>query len=247
MAALSLDTFSRAAYDYEQAQYRVLGGLKRAQDAFSENRIYPHLGRLAELHLTLRLVLRRSEDVRKGQPREIKEVDLENKQVVYEWPELDEGQMADVKALIEWALPHLRETLEEGKTIFEFVDENLRLEEVGLVPQYRREGYLLVPDREVGALHVMQYTLSIFDGSTDESGERYRRLKTTPLKSIDYASGQAPDPQKVKLDLLEERRELPNPATYFFDAGVDFPFEPTVFPIARRKLMRYLSGAEGEA
>ena len=247
MTTLSLDAFSRAAYDFEQAQYRVLGGLKCARDAFAENRIYPHLGRLAKLHHTLRLVLQRSEDVRKGQPREIKEIDLDNKQVVYEWPELDEGQMADVKALIEWALPRLRETLEEGKTIYEFVEDHLSLEEVGLVPTYRREGYLLVPDREKGALHVMRYTLSALTAGGGENDERYHRLKTSHLKCIDYASGLVPEPQQVKLDLLEERRELPNPATYFFDAEVDFPFEPTVFPIAKRKLMRYLSGAEGKA
>lgn len=247
MPALSLDAFSRAAYDFEQAQYRVLDGLKRARDAFSENRIYPHLGELAKLHRTLRRVLKRSEEVREGLPREIKEIDLENKEIVYDWPELSEGQLADVKALIEWALPRLQATLEEGKTIFEFVDESLHLEEVGLVPSYRQEGYLLVPEGEAGALHVMQYELSIYDGSLGEDGERYRRLKTTHLKSIDYDAGLLPEPRQVKLDLLEERRELPNPATYFFASDVDFPFEPTVFPIAKRKLMRYLSGAEGEA
>jgi hypothetical protein len=246
MAPLSLDTFSRAAYDFEQAQYRVLGSLQQAQRAFSENRIYPHLGELAELHRTLHLVLKRSEEVRRGLPREVKQIDLENERVVYEWPELSEGQMANVKALIEWALPRLRATLEEGKTIYEFVDESLRLEEVGLVPAYRREGYLLVPDREAGALHVVQYSLSIFDGGVSEDGERYRRLKTAHLKSIDYAADLVPEPRQVKLDLLEERRELPNPATFFFDSDVEFPFEPTVFPIAKRKLMRHLAGA-GEA
>jgi hypothetical protein len=243
MSVLSLDVFSRAAYDFEQAQYRVRGGLKRARDAFAENRIYPHLGDLATLYRTLRRILARSEDLRKAGPREIKEIDWAEGQLVYEWPELSEGQMADVKALMEWALPHLQATLEEGKTIFEFVDERLQLEEVGLVPSYRQEGYLLVPEGEADALHVMQYSLSIYDGSVGEDGERYRRLKTTHLKSIDYDAGLLPEPRQVKLDLLEERRELPNPATYFFDAEVDFPFEPTLFPIAKRKLMRYLAEA----
>ena len=243
MNALSLDTFSRAAYDFEQAQYQILGSLKSVREAFSENRIYPHLGELANLHRTLRLILQRSEDLKKGLPREVKEIDLKNERIVYAWPELDEGQMSDVKALIEWALPHLQATLEEGKTIYEFVDERLRLEEVGLVTSYRQEGYLLVPDREASTLHVMQYSLSIFDGSD----ERYRRLKTTHLKSIDYRADFVPEPRQVKLDLLEEHRELPNPATYFFDSDVDFPFEPTVFPVAKRKLMRYLADAEGEA
>jgi exonuclease V gamma subunit len=56
-----------------------------------------------------------------------------------------------------------------------------------------------------------------------------------------------PSPQAIKLDLVEERRDLPNPATYFFETQLDFPFEETMLPVAKRKLMRYLSRQEGEA
>ena len=240
MTPLDLDVFTRAAYDPEGAQYRVLGGLKRVRAAFSHNQIYPHLSELIALYETLKSIMRRSDELRG--PGRVKEIDLERKQVVYEWPELDKGEMSDVTGLIEWALPQIQSAIEEGRTIFEFVDENLRLEEVGLVPSYVQEGYLLVPDRAAGALHILQYNLSIFSGAQEE----YRSLKTTHLKSV--AHGRVPpSPRNIKLELMAERRDLPNPATYFFDTELSFPFEPTLFPVAKRKLMRYLYAQGGQA
>jgi hypothetical protein len=56
-----------------------------------------------------------------------------------------------------------------------------------------------------------------------------------------------PSPQALKLSLMEERRELPNPATYFFDSDLDFPYEATMLPVAKRKLMRYLYADTGKA
>ncbi len=241
MAALSLDLFAHAAYDLEHAQYGVLGGLKRVQDAFAQNRIYPHLGDLVTLHRALKELIERSEGLKSALPGRLKAVDLEAQQVVYEWPELDSDEMGRVRALIEWALPRIRAAIEEGRTIYEFVEENLHMETVGLVPPYVQEGYLLVRDREAEALHVVQYSLSIFTGAE----EPYRSLRTVHLESIRTP---AHAPREVKLRLMRERRdELPNPATYFFGSDLVFPFQPTVFPIAKRRLMRHLAGEMGEA
>lgn len=236
MTALSLDLFTQAPYDFERAQYRVLAGLRHVEEAFSSNQIYPHLGELIQLYRTLKTILERTEDLKGALPKQIKDVDLKEKKIVYEWPELDQDEMADVEELIRWALPRIQTAIEEGRSIFEFVDENLHLEEVGLVPSYKQEGYFLIPDREAEALHILQYSLSIFTSAD----EQYRSLRTSHLRSLPHR-GVYPSPQRIKLDLVEERRnELPNPATYFIDTDLVFPFEPTVFPVAKRKLMRHL-------
>ncbi len=242
MGALSLDLFTSAAYDLERAQYRVLSGLQAVQRAFSQNQIYPHLGELVKLYGTLRTIAQRSDDLEGALPGRVKRIDLENKKVEYEWPDLDRGEVARVRELIEWALPRIQAAIEEGRTIYEFVDENLRLEEVGLVSSYVQEGYLFVPDRAAGALHILQYSLSIYAGVE----EQYRSLRTTHLQSIACGSV-TPSPRDVKLRLVAERRDLPNPATYFFDTDLAFPFEPTVFPVAKRKLMRHLASDFGAA
>lgn len=242
MTPLSLELFAGAAYDVERTQYQVLAGLQRARSAFSSNYIYPHLGRLVKLHKALNTVLERSEAFRSPKTGEMAGVNLDDETIIYEWPDLDRDQMEDVKELIRWALPHVRDAIEEGRAVYEFVEDSLQVEEVGIVPSYVQEGYLMVPDREKDVLHVMRYSLSIFT----DADERYRSLRTVHCKSVPQQGVDVP-PSALKLELMEENRDLPNPATYFFDAEVAFPYERTMLPVVKRRLMRHLHEQGGMA
>lgn len=242
MSTLSLDLFVRPDQDAEHARYRILGALQRVRQAFSRTIIYPYLAELIKLHGTLQTVIQRSEDLRNALPGTIKQVDLESKQVIYERPDLSQDQMAQVEERIRWALPHIQAAIEEGRTIFEFVEDHLYLEEVGVVPSYVQEGYLIVPDVEAKALHILQYQLTLFTNAE----ERFRSLKTTHVKTVPQPLIHR-SPQSVKLELVEERRELPNPATYAFGTDLEFPYAATVLPVAKRKLMRYLYRQGGAA
>ncbi|GIV62196.1 hypothetical protein GQ464_016625 [Rhodocaloribacter litoris] len=242
MTGLSLEQFLSAGSDFEQAQYRILGQLKRIRQAFSRNIIYPYLGDLIHLYQTLQTVQGRLDDLRQALPGEIKGIDLETRRLIYERPDAERGHLALVEDLITWALPLIQDAIEEGRTIFEFVEENLHLEEVGLVPSYVEEGYVIVPDRPARRLHILQYNLSIFT----QADERYRSLRTTHVKTIDLA-GIEPAPQGIKLALLAERPDLPNPATFFVESTLDFPYEPTLLPVAKRKLIRHLFEPGGKA
>lgn len=237
MSTLPLDLFVRPDLDAEHARYQILGALQRVRRAFARTIIYPHLAELIKLHSTLRTVVERSEGLRNARPGTIKRIDLENQNVVYERPDLSQDQMAQVEDRIRWALPHIQAAIEEGRTIYEFVEEHLYLEEVGIVPSYVQEGYLIVPDVEAKALHILQYQLTLFTNTE----ERFRSLKTTHVKTVPQPFIHR-SPQSVKLELVEERRELPNPATYAFDTDLEFPYAATVLPVAKRKLMRYLYG-----
>ena len=242
MGGWNLDLFTSAIDDFEQAQYRILSNLQHARRQFASNRIYPYLGELIQIYGTLQAIVDSSEGLRDALPGRITDVDLEAKEVVYEQPEIEKDQMQAVEELIQWALPCIQEAIDEGKTIFEFVEDNLHMEEVGIVPSYVQEGYLFVPDHENQNLHILQYTLSIFTGPK----ERYRSLRTSHVKSV-WQHQVRQSPQTLKLSLMEERRDFPNPATYCFDFDLDFPYEETVLPVAKRKLMRYLFTDEGKA
>lgn len=242
MSDWNLDLFTSAVDDYERAQYRILGNLQAARRDFSNNRIYPHLGALVAVHSTLRTILENSDNLKGALPGVIKGVDLEAGEVIYENPELGPDQMESMEEMIRWALPQIESAIDEGKTIFEFVENHLQMEEVGIVPSYLQEGYLFVPDYESRETHILQYTLSIFTSAS----ERYRSLRTCLVKSVEYEPLRK-SPQTLKLSLMEERRDLPNPATYAFKFELDFPYESTVLPVAKRKLMRYLFSEEGIA
>jgi hypothetical protein len=46
---------------------------------------------------------------------------------------------------------------------------------------------------------------------------------------------------------MEENQDLPNPATYFFDTEEVFPYERTMLPVVKRRLMRHLHEQGGVA
>lgn len=238
MSDLNLGLFLRASDDFEHAQYRVLTGLQQVRRSFSATRIYPFLGELIHLHGTLQGIVRQLSELREAGPREIKGVDLHAQRIVFEQSRKGDEHLEFVEDLISWALPHIRETIEEGRTIFEFVEDHLAIEPVGIVPAYVEEGYLLLPDEEQGVLHVLQYALSIITGAN----ERYRSLRTTHVRQVS-TSPVAPSPHRLKLELLETHRDLPNPATYYCTPRIDFPFEATLLPVAKRLFTRHLAGA----
>jgi hypothetical protein len=78
--------------------------------------------------------------------------------------------------------------------------------------------------------------VSIFKSAHD----RYRSLKTSYLKQLRWTSIKN-TPNKIKVDLIRENKELPNPATYLFDTDLEFPFRETILPIVKHKLMRRLA------
>lgn len=232
---LSLELFTEAQSDFETSQYKILAALKVISEDFQKNKIYPHLSHLIELHATLCDIRDRLQDLREKFPKRIKKIDFVNEEIEHEIVFVSGSDLIETEDLIEWALPYIRAKIEEGKTIYEFADEEIKIQEVGIIPNYTDEGYLFVPDNEASKLLLFQYEVSVFESSTDN----YRSLKTAFLKAIGKGRVHL-SPNAIKLDLISENKELPNPATYAFNTDLQFPFRETVFPITKRKLMRQL-------
>lgn len=240
MEPLSFELFVSGLRDVESTQYRVLAYLQRIRDAFARNVIYPHLGDLVTLHNTLAGVAGKLSEARDALPGRLTGVDLGAHRLIYEKSDLGLEQLDDLEALIEWSLPRIRAAIDEGRAIFEFVDENVSLEQVGIVPSYVEEGYLLVPDRNESRIHVVRYKMSIFSGAE----ERFRTLRTTHVSSIE-AGHVSPSPAEIKRRLAEDHKDLPNPLTFLLITDLDFPFRETVLPVAKRKLLHNLYAAGG--
>jgi hypothetical protein len=232
---LNIDLFTQVQSDVESRQYRVLAILKNISDDFQRNRIYPHLSHLIDIYRTLGDINTRLKDLRSKFPKRIKKIDFVNQEIEHEVVFVDGSDLQQVEELIEWALPYIKAKIEEGKTIFEFVHDEIVLEEVGIIPNYIDEGYFFVPDNEDSKLLLFQYEISIFQSAQD----KYRSLKTDFLKALEQGRALI-SPNSIKLDLIDEYKKLPNPATYSFQTRLDFPFNETIFPIVKRKLMQQL-------
>ncbi|HEX6981271.1 MAG TPA: hypothetical protein VF181_00785 [Balneolaceae bacterium] len=233
---LSLDLFTKVQSDFEVSQYKILAALKEISEDFKHNKIYPNLSHLIQLHSTLAEIRNRLKDLRNDFPKRIKKIDFVNQVIEHEVVFVDGSDLSQVEDLIEWALPYIEAKVEEGKAIYEFVDDEIKLEEVGIMPNYTDEGYFFVPDNKESKLLLFQYEVTIFESSKDT----YRALKTPFLKALEK-SGAHLSPNTIKLHLISENKELPNPATFAFNTDLSFPFNETIFPVTKRKLLKQIS------
>ncbi len=232
MSKLSLDLFTSGSQDPETRQYLVLQGLKEHYERFSHNRLYPDLAELIQLAESLEAVIQSHEDLQKHLPKSITDLDMDQKKVVTQPAAGEFPELARIIDFINWALPLVRKAIDEGTTIYNFVDQHISIEEVGIMPVYRQEGYWFVPDLKAELLHLLRYEIALFSSSS----ERYRTLKTMLLESVEEGAVKH-SPESVKLSLMEKYHDLPNPATYACQVDIDFPYHETILPVAKRKLL----------
>jgi len=84
---------------------------------------------------------------------------------------------------------------------------------------------------------VYQYKLSIFE----KHDEKFRAIRTEFLDQ--WTRNIANSYENIKSELLRLRRDLPNPAVYSIETDLSFPYDETLLPVAKRRLVRYLSTA----
>lgn len=235
MDRLSLDTFLSGTNDMEAKQYLVLQRLKGYYDEFSHNRLYPGLGDLIKLVSLFDDLIQKKTDLQGLLPQRLKDLDIENQRLVYEPVPGNDDEFNKAMDLILWSLPYIKKAIEEGMDIYNFVDEHVVIEEVGILPVYREEGYWFVPDMKEFRLHLLRYEVSLFSASS----ERFRTLKTRLIESLELVLVHR-SPESIKMELMEKYHDLPNPATYVCETDLDFPYAETILPIAKRKFMTQL-------
>ncbi len=231
---LSLELFTNVSEDFEKRQYLILGKLREVREEFQHNRLYPHLGVLIDLHRKLEQLIQGFHNLKESGPKKIRKIDLLNKQIEFESELPKQLDLSAVEDLIEWALPLINEAIKEGITIYEFAEQNINIQNVGIEPTYKTEGYSFIFDAANARLHLFRYEISVLAGPE----ENYRSLRTTFLKSISTSVEKPLN--TIKLDLINDYKDLPNPATYSIRPEVDFPFNQTILPISKRKLLRYI-------
>ncbi len=233
---LTLSLFTKVRDDFEKRQYIILAELKKISSEFQYYKVYPQLSMLVELRRTLKDIITRLSDLRNKFPKRLSKIDWVNRTIEHEVVFVDGTDLPAVENLIMWALPNLDKVIHEGIAIHEYVEKELSIEHVGILPNYRNEGYFFVPDIRKQKLNLFRFELSIFKSSED----KYRSLKTRFLKALEQGSVQL-SPSSIKLELIREEKELPNPATYAFDTSLDLPFDQTILPVAKRKLIQAIA------
>ena len=143
--------------------------------------------------------------------------------------------MQELEEIIQFSAGQMKTTISNGAEIYEFVEENLTITPIGLLPLDVQEGYFFLSAGNKKSTRVYQYRLSIFE----KHNESFRSIKTSYIEMM--RRSMVHTYENIKYELIKTRNDLPNPAVYSIETELSFPVEETLLPIAKRSLVKFIS------
>ena len=237
MKSLSLNWFIEGSIDFEYKEYVLLAYLQKINKHFHANKLYPDLTDLVFHYNNLKQFKESKASLQKAFPQRLTQADIDAVKITYEKIVQDDALMIEIEQIISFALTKMDPALQEGKDIYEFVESHLNIEPIGLMPLYPYEGYMLLHNGDEKTTRAYTYQITIFESKD----EKYRGINTLFLKS--YAKTFIDTPEAIRADLINSRRDLPNPAVFYVESDIRFPLEQTLLPLAKQCLVRSISKA----
>ncbi len=223
--------------DFEYKKYVLLAYLKKVKESFHRVELYPFLSDMVYHYRNLQAIHDNKSLIFDAFPKELSTEDLENLELNYRTIMEDDAIMKEIESIIEFALPQLKSHLEEGSVIYEYVESKCEIEPIGLSSLATNEGYLFISQPPESETKIYRYHTTIFGNSADE----YRGLNLNYIYKEKRSLSNTYE--KIKLNLIKEFHDLPNPATFLILSKLKFPFTPTLMPVAKRLLVKHVSKA----
>ena len=235
MKQLSETWFAEGYIDFELKKYTLLAYLQEINKHFNESKLYPQLADLI-FHFNNLIAFRENKKyLQEHFPKKLTGIQIEKLQVLYEQMIADNELMQELEEIINYSANEMKTTISSGAEIYEFVEENLTITPIGLIPLDVQEGYFFLSAGNTKETRVYQYRLSIFE----KHDEKFRSIKTSYVEMLQRTMVHTYE--NIKTDLIRSRNELPNPAVYSIETQLSFPVEETILPIAKRSLVKYIS------
>lgn len=237
MNNLKYDWLTEGLIDFEYKKYVLLGYLKKVKESFGRVELYPHLSDLIFHYRNLLALQENKAMILESFPKELSLDNLKMLELNYKNMIGDDAVMQEIESIMEFALPHMKDSMKEGSSIYEFVESKCELLPVGVVPLYSNEGYMFITQPPENETNVYRYQLTVFQNSSEEM----RGLETRLVYTTQYTFTNTYE--QMKMSLVRQYLDLPNPATFLVLSKMKFPYLQTLVPIAKRLLVKHLFAA----
>jgi len=236
MGELSKNWLTEKHIDFEYKKYLLLAYLQDVGKNFNATKLYPWLAELIEHYKSAIAVKENKQNLKKHFPQRVSGIS-DKGQLTFENIVGDDELMQELENIIEYAIPRFLHRVDEGKSIYDIVEEHLYLQPVGIIPLHPECGYMFLKGGKTASTNVYEYQVTFFENAT----EKFKAIHTHFVKA--FAKNISTTFQSIKSDLLRDNKRLPNPAAYSIETEMALPLEETFLPIAKRMLVRHISQA----
>ena len=235
MGELSKNWLTEKHIDFEYKKYLLLAYLQEVRKNFDATKLYPWLAEIIEHYKTVVAVRDNKQHLQKHFPQRVSGINSSSGQLTYESLLNDDELIKELENIISYAIPQFENRVEEGKSIYDIVEEHLYIQPVGIIPLRPEFGYMFLKGGETSETNVYEYQITFWETAS----EKYKAIHTHFVKA--FSKNISTTFQSMKSDLMRENKHMPNPAAYAIESEMTLPLEETFLPIAKRMLVRHLS------
>ena len=237
MEELKSNWLTEGLIDFEYKKYQLLAYLQKVKKSFNRVELYPFLSDLVFHYRNLKSINENKGLIQEAFPKEISLESIRDLELKYKKIVEDDDIMKEIEEIINFSIPRVKVQLDEGSFIYEYVESQCEISPVGLSSLYANEGYLFISQPPQKEADVFRYQITIFE----QSNETFRGINTQFIYTTERSLSNSFE--QIKLRLIKEFADIPNPSTYLITTKLKFPFEATLMPVAKRLLVKHLAKA----
>jgi hypothetical protein len=232
MKKLEKNWITAPIIDTEYKQYILLAYIQEIKKSYNQLKIYPHLAELIDQYCELITLKDNQLALADKFPKSLMAIDAQEMKMMFSKDITEENWVEEISKTIEMAIPYLKDTIHEGKEIYEEIERNIHMESVGVAPLKNDEGYFILNASGFNETLVYGYRVSLFESPEDKYRAIHTQYAAAFVKNLSVTN------QYIKSEMIRQYPGLPNPSVYAFDSGYTIPVDDTYLPIVKRMITK---------
>ena len=180
MDNLTKNWFVEGWIDFEYKKYILLAYLQKIKKSFDQVELYPHLSNIIQHYEDLIRYNEQQINIKSSFQKDLKKIDLNKIKLEFN-SNFEDELVNKIMEIVEFAIPKLKSSLDRGAELYDFIQSKIKMDTVGIVPIYKKEGYLILLIRGDGQANIYRYKSSIIQKNSD----RFHGLTTTKIDQVD--------------------------------------------------------------
>ena len=200
--------------DVEYQTYRLLAYLQHVKNHFTQIKLYPHLRDLIKHYEFIDDISNKMDEIKEKLGSD-----------------LDDAIAAYMYEITEITKTETRKAIDEGVSLFNVVLGNMTYETVGIVPEYKDDGYIITSYNKIDYVDILRFQISKL-----VDYDKFYIVNVEFSERLSNVSMLFRAPEFLKAYLLDRYWDMPNPLVLYITLDYYVPLHETLIPIIKRVL-----------
>jgi hypothetical protein len=237
MLEIDIRKLTSCGSDWETNQYLLLRKIKDWQKQLSENIVYPVLEEARLVKDKLDDLLIENINSKSWLEKEVRGILIEDHIIVQDKAKHISSELDKLINYVEWAIENVEYIIREATIIFNFIKSDLKIYRLTNEDKYRGKGYFVITDNKKEVVKIFLYEMLInwTDEHPTESIE-FTLLRSIPGILLDCSM------ESLMEQFIQHSQKMYKPMVYVCETDLDFPFNETMLPAVKERLLKEISG-----